>query len=207
MKSRHECHFGAAGRAIDYAKNAGFAQKLADASITLVSDEAGILDKIRSGALDLKKLKNIFLVEAKFSAITQVEDVEENSALFSMIEKELSGTAVKLTHEKFDVKIEPARALELFEKLAGAGLRESLAIVVTYNAHIFKGQNELAAMVTGNAAYSIAAAVRNPYDLMTPGAKTCKIATYGFRRSNMRSLFNAIFSGSKPPGILPVKFK
>jgi beta-N-acetylhexosaminidase len=207
MKSRHESLAGAEGRAIDYDKNAEFAQKLADASVTLVSDEAGILEKIRIGALDLKKMKNIFLVEAKFSAITQVEDVEENSALLSMMEKELSGTAVKLIHEKFDVKIEPAKAAELFDKLASAGLRESLAIVITYNAHIFKGQNELAELVTGNAAYSIAAAVRNPYDLMTPGGKTCKIATYGFRRSNMRSLFNTIISGLKPPGVLPVKFK
>lgn len=207
MKARHESHAaGAAGRAIDYDKNAGFAQKLADASITLVADEAGILDRIRSGSLDLKKMKNIFLVEAKFSAITQVEDVEENSALLSMLEKELSGTEVKLIHEKFDVKIEPAKAEELFDKLAAAGLRESIAIVITYNAHIFKGQNELAALVTENAGYSIAAAVRNPYDLMTPGRKTCKIATYGFRRSNMRALFNTIISGRRPPGILPVKF-
>lgn len=206
MKSRHESFAAAEGRAVDYDKNAEFAQKLADASITLVSDEAGILEKIRSGALDLKKMKNIFLVEAKFSAITQVEDIEENSALLSMMEKELSGTAVKLIHEKFEVKIEPAKAAELFNKLAGAGLRESLAIVITYNAHIFKGQSELAALVTENAAYSIAAAVRNPYDLMTPGGKTCKIATYGFRRSNMRSLFNTIISGMKPPGVLPVKF-
>lgn len=208
MKSRFESFSpeGGEARMPDYAKNAEFAQRLADDSLTAVSDGAGVLDKLRRGELEPRKMEKIFLIEAKFSAITQVEDVEENSALLSMIEKELAGTPARIVHEKFDVKIDPERAGEIAAKLSAAGLEGALAILLTYNAHIFNGQLRLAELVASRAAWCVAAAVRNPYDLMTLDRRACRIATYGFRRANMRSLFKAIFKGMTPRGTLPVKF-
>jgi len=206
MKSRAENFHAAGGFLPDYQKNSEFAQKLADSSLTLVGDEQGILNKIRSGELELKKAKKLFLIEAKFSAITQVEDIEEESPLAALIKNELKTSDTEIINEKFEVKIDSAGARMLLESLAARGLGESPAVVVTYNAHIFSGQMELAFGVTEKAAYSVAVAVRNPYDLMGVSGKACKLATYGFRRSNMRSVFSTLFRGLKPSGTLPVKF-
>ena len=190
----------------DYETNARFAQKLSDSSITLVSDRLDILGKIRRGELDLKRMSKIFVVEAKFSAITQVEDVEETSSLAALIKKEMADSPVKIINEKFDVKINSDQAADIYINLEEKGLADSLVILLTYNAHIFDGQRKLVSLVSDKAAYTIAVAVRNPYDLIYINDKACKIASYGFRRSNMLSLHKVICGQIAPRGILPVSF-
>jgi beta-N-acetylhexosaminidase len=205
MKSR------GAGREIkslssgDYENNAKFAQQLSDSSITLVSDGGDILGKLRRGGLDLKRMAKVFIVEAKFSAITQVEDVEETSALAGLIKKELADSPAEVINEKFDVKITSSRAAEIYKDLEEKGIHGAFVVLLTYNAHIFEGQRALAALISENAAYTVAAAVRNPYDLIAVNDKACKIATYGFRRSNMLSLHKVICAKLEPAGVLPVK--
>ncbi len=208
MKSRYEnFRVESDAGAPDYKKNAGFAQNLADSSLTLVSDPNQILAKIHSGDLKFKKMNKIFIIEAEFEAITQVEDTNSDSALPLLIKKEFAFSKVEIIHEKFGVKIEPIKSVALYKKLEELGLKEAFVILLTYNAHIFQGQRELASLISQNAAYTIAAAVRNPYDLMCVSEKACKLATYGFRRSNMLSLYKTIFQGMKPSGILPVELK
>lgn len=189
----------------DYENNSRFAQQLSDSSITLVSDGGDILGKLRGGQLDLKRMSKIFIVEAKFSAITQVEDVEQTSPLAGLMKTELADSPAEVINIKFDVKIDSSKAAELYKEFEQKGIRSAFVVMLTYNAHIFEGQRTLASLISDNAAYTIAAAVRNPYDLIAINDKACKIATYGFRQSNMISLYKVICAKLTPKGILPVK--
>jgi len=206
MKSRFENHSGATvSFSTGSLENSKESLAMSRRSITLVSDDSNALTALADlkSPTDeaAKKSGKLILFEPRFSAITQVEDIEERSPLYEMIEKEYAG--LRMERHIYNVKLDEAEASALCEK-AGP---EDLAIVLTYNGHLFRPQITLANGVAGRSRAAIAAAVRNPYDLALVSRKAARIATYGFRRNNMVSLFELISGKIEPAGSLPVSFE
>ena len=196
MKSRFENYPAAkTPAAIDFEKNAKDSLEISERSITLVAEGNGALAALKG--LEFKKL---CVFEPKFSAITQVEDVEERSPLFSMLAEEYKNAEV--AHTIFPVKIEDAEVDRIASEASG-----DLAVVVTYNGHLFRKQITLANRLIEKFPRVVVAAVRNPYDLALVDVKACKIATYGFRKNNMISLFKVLTAKLVPEGKLPVSFE
>jgi len=196
MKSRFENHTASkTGAAIDFERNAKDSLEISERSITLVSEGNGAL-----AALKAAGFKKLCVFEPKFSAITQVEDVEERSALFSMLEAEYKNAEV--THTIFPVKIEDAEVDKIANEASG-----DLAVIVTYNGHLFRKQIALANKLVEKFPCAVIVAVRNPYDLALVNDKACRIATYGFRKNNMVSLFKLLTGKLAPVGKLPVSFE
>ena len=184
-------------KTIDYKKNSEFAQELSDNSITLVSDSVGVIEKIAK-----RDFNDIVLIEPRFSAITQVEDIEEKSPLFELLKTGFAG--INITHEIYDVKINNEQINMILSKIGGDRLKKSLLISITYNAHIFTQQTKLINSLINDSRIAVCAAVRNPYDLALIDGKASKIATYGFRQCNMKSIAKLILSEISSQGTLPV---
>ncbi|HNY10086.1 MAG TPA: beta-N-acetylhexosaminidase [Candidatus Wallbacteria bacterium] len=196
MKARFENYPAAkATAAVNFENNAKDSLAISERSITLVSEGNGALAAIKKG--DFKKL---CVFEPKFSAITQVEDVEERSPLFSMLAEEYKNADV--THTIFSVKIEDSEVERIVREAEG-----DIAVIVTYNGHLFRKQIALANKLIEKFPKSVVAAVRNPYDLALVDPRACRIATYGFRKNNMATLFKVLASRLSPAGKLPVSFE
>lgn len=196
MKSRFENHSGRAVAAAAGSDESGAkALDICRRSITAVSDASGALARFSAAAFG-----RLVLFEPRFSAITQVEDVEERSPLYEMLSAKFAGREIE--RHIYDVKIDPAGAAGLAGKVRDG----DFAVVVTYNGHLFRPQIELANAAAARAAACVVAAVRNPYDLALVTEKAARIATYGFRKNNLISLFELISGSLRPAGTLPVSF-
>ncbi|MEZ7893439.1 MAG: beta-N-acetylhexosaminidase [Candidatus Wallbacteria bacterium] len=199
LKARFENHKSAASETIDFKKHENYSMIAAEKSITLVSDKNQVLKTAAS-------LKNgiINIFEPKFSAITQVEDIEEKSPFFTLLSDELKNNGNTVNHIIYNVKITDD---EISKILSETDFKNSVNIILTYNGHLFRKQIELGNKIYNLTGNLIAAAVRNPYDLALINENAARIATFGFRKNNMTALFELIAGKIAAQGKLPVSFE
>ncbi|MBU1109815.1 MAG: beta-N-acetylhexosaminidase [Candidatus Riflebacteria bacterium] len=147
--------------------------------------------------LDESAGRTIFCVP-QISALVQVEEEHRQESLKSLIAQEFPAAETIV----YEPKAGGATLIDQIGQEIGSINDRVQIVFFTYNAHIFKGQNEAIKHFSRLTPRFSVAALRNPYDLASlQQIKTCA-ATFGFRTPAIKALLKA-FKGETPPVTSP----
>ncbi len=93
------------------------------------------------------------------------------------------------------------------ETLVNKAKGHSVVVVGSYNAHIYKGQEQLIHAMHALNIPMIVIALRNPYDVMYLQKGVCGIAAYSYNDSTVKALVDILKGNKKATGKIPLKMK
>lgn len=168
------------------------AQEVANRSVTLVRDEAGLLP------LRLPVDGRVMLILPTFQNLTPADT--------SASEKQTPGAALRRYHPHVDEYVIPQQPDEsIISTFRERAVQYDLVIVCTIEATRQPGQAELVNGLLDTAVPLVSVALRTPYDLAAyPRART-HICTYSIQQPAMRALAAALWGEIPFQGKLPVR--
>ncbi|HOY67165.1 MAG TPA: beta-N-acetylhexosaminidase [Candidatus Ozemobacteraceae bacterium] len=165
--------------------------RLAASHAALVSeahDRAVLVDTTAAGDLPLAPATPLVVACPHIASLVQVEE-EHRDAGPSAQFLEAFPHARCVVYEPKAGRDEILPRLR--ETLAQAG-PDARVVLLSYNAHIFPGQEQAFRAIAAERPGTILAALRNPYDLAGIPEATTRIATFGFRSPDIRSLLGLL---------------
>ncbi|GAB4334260.1 MAG: beta-N-acetylhexosaminidase [Candidatus Abyssubacteria bacterium] len=168
-------------------------EDIAARAITIYGDARSTLP------LTLAPSDTLAVVVPAFEALTKVEESAEPHELFL---REIKRRHKNLIYCKAPVQPTEAEITECVKQCGNA----DVLLLLTYNLHLYEAQRNLAHALLRLAPRTIAAAVRDPYDLAHLSGASGLIATYSFRECSLKGLVRVLFGEFKAQGRLPVEF-
>lgn len=169
-----------AAKAIGSKDHLAQADAIADKTITLLRNEAGLLPLKASGQ----------------KVLVTGWGVSTTAALGGYLSER------GLTTEVYQTGATPSATA--ISTAAAEAANADLVIVTTYNVKAGNSQADLVNALIATGKPVITVAVRNPYDLAAlPGVKT-SLAAYGYRPISLNALVRVLFGDVNPSGLLPV---
>jgi beta-N-acetylhexosaminidase len=162
----------------DFSDHEKIMDKIAEQSITLVSDE----DKM----IPLELSVNDCVITVKTSRLVQVQETQTG---IPWVAKELS--------EKFGCEL---LVVDKDSKLVKKGKK---CVFFTENAHLSTWQSRLLEQARSNFRQLLVVAMRNPYDCFLVNSSS--ICSYSYEMVSQRALFKVLLGEIKPLGELPVE--
>ncbi|HVL54638.1 MAG TPA: glycoside hydrolase family 3 N-terminal domain-containing protein [Vitreimonas sp.] len=175
------------------------AREVADRSVTLVRDDAGLLPL---------RLSSAARILAVMPAPVDLTPADTSSTVVPGL-----AAALRRRHATVDeiVTGHPPTPADI-AAVAGRAAAVDLVVVGTLSASLDRAQADLVTAILGTATPTITVALRTPWDLAAYPASTVHAATYGIHAPSLDALADALFdlrpfSGRLPvaiPGIAPV---